>query len=140
MEIPVIDLSELKGEKRSQTMALLDQACEKWGCFQVKIIFHCLILFLIICNLNTKYIYAVKSMQIKNHGVYAELMDKVKQLVNTHYEQNLKQRYYESDIAKGLECKDGQTSSNVDWESSFFICHRPKSNMETIENLPKDFW
>ena len=37
MEIPVIDFNELQGEKRGQTMALLDQACEKWGCFQVEI-------------------------------------------------------------------------------------------------------
>ena len=36
MEIPVIDLDELHGEKRSKTMALLHEACEKWGFFQVK--------------------------------------------------------------------------------------------------------
>jgi aminocyclopropanecarboxylate oxidase len=34
MEIPVIDFNELNGEKRSKTMALLHQACEKWGFFQ----------------------------------------------------------------------------------------------------------
>ena len=38
MEIPVIDFDELDGEKRSKTMALLHEACERWGCFQVKII------------------------------------------------------------------------------------------------------
>jgi aminocyclopropanecarboxylate oxidase len=36
MEIPVIDLSQLEGENRSKTMALLHQACEKWGFFQVQ--------------------------------------------------------------------------------------------------------
>jgi isopenicillin N synthase-like dioxygenase len=36
MEIPVIDFNELNGEKRSNTMALLHQACEKWGFFKVK--------------------------------------------------------------------------------------------------------
>lgn len=65
-------------------------------------------------------------------------MEKVKHLVNTHYEQNLKQHFYESEIAKRLESKGH--ASDVDWESSFFIWHRPVSNMEQIENLPKDFW
>ncbi|XP_030485426.2 1-aminocyclopropane-1-carboxylate oxidase 1 [Cannabis sativa] len=108
MEIPVIDFDELDGKKRSNTMAQLHEACEKWGCFQ-----------------------------IKNHGIDEKLMEKVKHLVNTHYEENLKQEFYESQVAKRLEIK-GHTS-DVDWESSFFIWHRPVSNMEQIENLPKDF-
>lgn len=36
MEIPVIDFGEINGEERSKTMALLHQACEQWGFFQVK--------------------------------------------------------------------------------------------------------
>ena len=32
----MIDFNELNGEKRSNTMALLHQACEKWGFFKVK--------------------------------------------------------------------------------------------------------
>lgn len=35
MEIPVIDFSELGSEKRGETMALLHEACEKWGFFMV---------------------------------------------------------------------------------------------------------
>ncbi|PON45455.1 Oxoglutarate/iron-dependent dioxygenase [Trema orientale] len=108
MEIPVIDFNELDGEQKSKTMALLHEACEKWGCFL-----------------------------IKNHGIDKKLMEKVKHLVNTHYEENLKQQFYESEIAKRLESK-GHTP-DVDWESSFFIWHRPVSNMEQIENLPKGF-
>ncbi|KAK3438996.1 hypothetical protein EUGRSUZ_C03652 [Eucalyptus grandis] len=34
MEIPMIDLSELGGENRSKTLAILHHACEKWGCFK----------------------------------------------------------------------------------------------------------
>ncbi|KAK3439000.1 hypothetical protein EUGRSUZ_C03656 [Eucalyptus grandis] len=34
MEIPMIDLSELGGENRSKTLAILHRACEKWGCFK----------------------------------------------------------------------------------------------------------
>ncbi|KAL5572497.1 hypothetical protein UlMin_022094 [Ulmus minor] len=105
MEIPMIDFDKLDGEKRIQTMALLHQSCERWGCFQ-----------------------------IKNHGIDAKLMEKVKHLVNTYYEENLKQQFYESEIAKRLG-----SASDVDWESSFFIWHRPVSNMERIKDLPKDF-
>ena len=79
-------------------------------------------------------------MQIKNHGIDTELMERVKELVNTHYEQNLKQQFYESEIAKRLESEGLASSGDVDWESSFFIWHRPDSNMETIDNLPKNFW
>lgn len=35
MEVPLIDFEKLDGEKRSETMALLHQACEKGGFFQV---------------------------------------------------------------------------------------------------------
>lgn len=45
MEIPVVDFNELNGEKRSKTMALLHQACEKWGFFQVKKITSCVLYF-----------------------------------------------------------------------------------------------
>ncbi|KAF2285150.1 hypothetical protein GH714_038837 [Hevea brasiliensis] len=60
MEIPVIDFSEFNGENRSKMMGLLHEACEKWGFFQVE-----------------------------NHGIDKELMEKVKQLVNSHYESNI---------------------------------------------------
>ncbi|KAB5552588.1 hypothetical protein DKX38_009899 [Salix brachista] len=104
MEIPVIDLSQLEGENRSKTMALLHEACEKWGFFQVE-----------------------------NHGLEKKLMDKVKQLVNAHYEENLKESFYESETVKGLVNK-----CDIDWESSFFIWHRPASNINDIHNLSEN--
>ncbi|CAK9173991.1 unnamed protein product [Ilex paraguariensis] len=107
MEIPVIDFNELDGEKRSKTMALLHQACEKWGFFQ-----------------------------IENHGIDKELMDKVKQLVNQHYEENMKKRFYDSEIPKSVE-NTGNTT-NIDWESTFFIWHRPNSNIHEITSLSED--
>ncbi|KAM0969774.1 hypothetical protein EV1_017743 [Malus domestica] len=106
MEIPVIDFNELNGEARSKTMALLDQACEKWGFFQVE-----------------------------NHGIDKKLMDKVKQLINEYYEENLRASFYKSEIAKSL---DQEVTSKVDWESSFFIWHRPTSNIEGIPNFSED--
>lgn len=75
-------------------------------------------------------------MQIENHGIDKELMEKVKHLVNSHYEENLKERFYESEIAKALENKGN--NSDIDWESSFFIWHRPTSNIDEIANLSED--
>ncbi|XP_059634843.1 1-aminocyclopropane-1-carboxylate oxidase 1 [Cornus florida] len=105
MEIPVIDFQELDGEKRSETMALLHEACEKWGFFQ-----------------------------IENHGIDAALMEKVKQLVNQHYEESMKESFYKSETAKSLEKKS--LTTNTDWESTFFIRHRPNSNINDFTNLP----
>lgn len=108
MEIPVIDFKKLEGESRKETMALLHQACEKWGCFM-----------------------------IENHNIDIELMAKVKALVNQHYEQSMKDRFYNSDIVKRLE--DKEIMRNIDWESTFFIWHRPASNINEFANLPVDF-
>ncbi|KDP33817.1 hypothetical protein JCGZ_07388 [Jatropha curcas] len=108
MEIPVIDFSEFNGENRSKMMATLHEACEKWGFFL-----------------------------IENHEIDRELMEKVKQLVNSHYEENLKKRFYESEIAKRLNNKGN--ASDIDWESTYFIWHRPTSNIHEIPNLPEGF-
>ncbi|XP_010262178.1 PREDICTED: 1-aminocyclopropane-1-carboxylate oxidase 1-like [Nelumbo nucifera] len=108
MDIPVVDFNGLNGEKRSETMALLHQACEKWGFFQVV-----------------------------NHGVDGELMEKVKQLVNKHYDKCTKESFYESEIAKGLESRG--VTSDVDWETTFFIWHRPTSNIDEFKDLSKEF-
>lgn len=89
-------------------MALLHQACEKWGCFM-----------------------------IENHGIDKKQMDNVKSLVNQHYENNMKDSFYKSEIVKIME--DSGITRNIDWESAFFIWHRPESNIDKFDNLPKDF-
>ncbi|KAK6941400.1 Isopenicillin N synthase-like, Fe(2+) 2OG dioxygenase domain [Dillenia turbinata] len=104
MEIPTIDFSKLSCESRSETMALLDHACEKWGFFQ-----------------------------IENHGINKDLMEKVKHLVNMHYEEKMKKHFYDSNLAKELEKKS--LTSNEDWESTFFIWHRPTSNVNDFTDL-----
>ena len=43
IKFPVIDLSKLNGEERDQTMALIDDACQNWGFFEV---FVSLLLFI----------------------------------------------------------------------------------------------
>ncbi|XVF35001.1 hypothetical protein REPUB_Repub18cG0107200 [Reevesia pubescens] len=107
MQIPVIDLAEIHGEKRSKTMALLHEACEKWGFFQVD-----------------------------SPGIDKKLMEKVKQLVNSYYDENLKENFYESEIVKSL--KNNENTSNMDWESTFFIWHHPKSNIKEIQNISEE--
>ncbi|KAI3856067.1 hypothetical protein MKW92_048329 [Papaver armeniacum] len=93
MEIPVIDLEGLSDNLKSETMELLHQACENWGFFQVT-----------------------------NHGINVELMDKVKKLVNLHYEECMKRS------------RDAPAVDS-DWESSYFIWHRPKAMFDESINL-----
>lgn len=81
--------------------------------------------------------YIAWYLQVENHGIDKKLMDKVKQLINEYYEENLKESFYKSEIAKSL---DQEVTSKVDWESSFFIWHRPTSNIERIPNFSEDHW
>lgn len=103
MEIPVIDLGGLSGgeEQRSWTMARLHEACKDWGFFWVE-----------------------------NHGVDAALMDEVKRFVYGHYEEHLEAKFYASNVARNLPAEDGggEPSDEVDWESTYFIQHRPRNN------------
>ncbi|KAI3495758.1 hypothetical protein L1887_38104 [Cichorium endivia] len=103
----MIDFSKLEGEERSETMALLHDACEKWGFFQ-----------------------------IENHGVNKELMEKVKKLVNQHYEENMEKSFYNSEIVKTVENKNGTT--DIDWESTFFLWHRPINKINECTNLSEE--
>ncbi|RDX87725.1 1-aminocyclopropane-1-carboxylate oxidase 1 [Mucuna pruriens] len=107
MAIPLIDFCTLNGEKRGETMALLHEACQKWGLFR-----------------------------IENHEVDKTLMEKVKQLINIYYEENLKESFYQSEIVKSLEKK--LNTSDTDWESAFFIWHLPISNIKKIPNFSKE--
>ncbi|XP_057968430.1 1-aminocyclopropane-1-carboxylate oxidase 1-like [Malania oleifera] len=108
MEIPVIDFNKLDGDKRREGMALLHDACQNCGFFMVE-----------------------------NHGVDKELMEKVKKLVNLHYEESMKDSFYMSEFAKGLD-KRGSPSNAADWESTFFISHRPTSNINEFTNLSEE--
>jgi len=77
-------------------------------------------------------------VQIENHEIDKNLMEKVKELINIHYEENLKEGFYQSEIAKTLEKK--QNTSDIDWESAFFIWHRPTSNIKKITNISQELW
>lgn len=59
-------------------------------------------------------------------------MEKVKNMINSHYEEHLKEKFYKSEMVKALS--EGKTS-DADWESSFFIWHKPTSNIYKIRNI-----
>ncbi|KQK08434.1 1-aminocyclopropane-1-carboxylate oxidase 1 [Brachypodium distachyon] len=122
MEIPVIDLSGLgngDATERSQTLARLHEACKDWGFFWVE-----------------------------NHGVDGALMEEVKSFVHSHYEEQLKDEFYASDLAKDLHAAaagrpEDQDSSNkhvsdqaVDWETAYFVRHHPNSNVADFPEIP----
>lgn len=131
MEIPVIDFSELESEKRGETMALLHEACEKWGFFMVMDDLNLSV------HINSNTNVFVCYLQIENHDIDKGLMEKVKLLMNTHYEHNMKHNFHSSDTAKILG--RNQFIKDQDWESSFFVCHRPHSNINSFTTLSADF-
>lgn len=77
-----------------------------------------------------------KHLQIENHGIDKQLLESVKDLVNQHYEENLRDNFYDSDIAKLLEKDNTKT---IDWETTFFIRHHPNSNIDELPNISQEF-
>lgn len=65
-------------------------------------------------------------------------MEKVKEMVNGYYDENLKEKFYESEMSKSLNKEE--KISDMDWESTFFIWHRPNSNINQIPNITKQLW
>lgn len=65
-------------------------------------------------------------------------MEKVKQLVNLYYEENLKERFFKSEVIARLAA-DKEKPAEIDWESSFFVRHRPISNIAEILDLSNEF-
>ena len=50
IKFPVVDLSKLIGEERDQTMALINDACENWGFFEVQAYMWLYLAFLSLCT------------------------------------------------------------------------------------------
>lgn len=84
--------------------------------------------------------FTCRKCQVENHGISKKLTDKVKELVNKHYEDILKERFYESELAKELGSRSHTELSDVDWESSFFVRHPPNPNINDITNLTEELW
>ncbi|XP_047335032.1 1-aminocyclopropane-1-carboxylate oxidase-like [Impatiens glandulifera] len=109
---PVVDMEKLKGEDREATMALIKDACENWGFFE-----------------------------LVHHSIPIELMDKVEKLNKEHYKQSMESRFKELTAAKALHHHDQlQTEvTDMDWETTFFIRHLPNSNIFEIPDLEDEY-
>jgi hypothetical protein len=72
--------------------------------------------------------------------VDAPLMDEVKRFVYGHYEEHLEAKFYASALAMDLEAAtrgdtDEKPSDEVDWESTYFIQHHPKTNVADFPEI-----
>nr|XP_009400531.2 PREDICTED: 1-aminocyclopropane-1-carboxylate oxidase 1 [Musa acuminata subsp. malaccensis] len=108
MEVPVIDLAEFESEERSKAMSRFHQVCGNWGFFWVE-----------------------------NHGVAVALMEEMKRHVYSHYDKCLKERFYDSELAKGLGPQTD--AAEVDWETTYFVQHQPESSTEDDLGLGVEF-
>lgn len=73
-----------------------------------------------------------------NHGISVELMDTVQRLNKEHYKKCMEQRFKEMVASKGLEAVQNEIN-DLDWESTFFISHLPRSNISDIPDLEDDY-
>lgn len=99
-------MKKLEGEERGAAMDLLHDACENWGFFEVL-----------------------------NHGIAHELMDEVEKLTKEHYEKCREKRFREFANRAIEEGSNGKDTSNMDWESTFFLRHLPVSNISDLPDL-----
>ncbi|XP_020265518.1 1-aminocyclopropane-1-carboxylate oxidase-like [Asparagus officinalis] len=106
---PTINMEELNGKKREVAMGILHDACENWGFFEVM-----------------------------NHGISHEFMDKVERLTKDHYNNRREQRFKEF-ASQALEKGEELDTSNMDWESTFFLRHLPESNIHEIPDLTDEY-
>nr|ARB05681.1 1-aminocyclopropane-1-carboxylate oxidase [Morinda citrifolia] len=106
---PIINMGKLNGEERAATMEVINDACENWGFFEVL-----------------------------NHGISTEFMDTVERLTKEHYKKVMEQRFKEMVQSTGLNAV--QTEINdLDWESTFFLRHRPVSNISEVPDLDEEY-
>ncbi|XP_020265519.1 1-aminocyclopropane-1-carboxylate oxidase 1-like [Asparagus officinalis] len=106
---PIINMEELNGENRGLAMGILRDACENWGFFEVM-----------------------------NHGISHEFMDKVEKLTKDHYKKCMERRFKEF-ASQTLEKGEEVDTSNMDWESTFFLRHLPKPNVHEIPDLNDEY-
>ncbi|XP_010493627.1 PREDICTED: 1-aminocyclopropane-1-carboxylate oxidase 3 [Camelina sativa] len=109
IKFPIIDLSKLNGEERDQTMTLIDDACRKWGFFE-----------------------------LVNHGLPYDLMDNVERMTKEHYKKHMEQKFKEMLRSKGLDTLETEVE-DVDWESTFYLRHLPQSNLYDIPDMSDEY-
>ncbi|KAK4714109.1 hypothetical protein R3W88_020016 [Solanum pinnatisectum] len=106
---PIINLENLNGDERSNTLEMIKDACENWGFFE-----------------------------LVNHGIPHEVMDTVEKLTKGHYKKCMEQRFKELVASKGLEAVQAEVT-DLDWESTFFLRHLPVSNISQVPDLDDEY-
>ncbi|VVA91053.1 unnamed protein product [Arabis nemorensis] len=109
IKFPVIDLSKLNGEERDQTMALIDDACQNWGFFE-----------------------------LLNHGIPYDLMDNIEKMTKEHYKKFMERKFKEMLRSKGLDILETEVE-DIDWESTFYLHHLPQSNLYNIPDMSDEY-
>ncbi|XP_011047191.1 PREDICTED: 1-aminocyclopropane-1-carboxylate oxidase [Populus euphratica] len=109
MEFPVISMEKLNGEERAATMEKIKDACENWGFFE-----------------------------LLNHGISHELLDTVERMTKEHYKKCMEQRFKELVASKALDGVQTEIK-DMDWESTFYLRHLPKSNIAEIPDLDDEY-
>lgn len=101
---------ERAGEReRNATMEKIKDACENWGFFE-----------------------------LVNHSIPVEMLDTVERMTKEHYSKCMEQKFKEMVASKGLESAESEMN-DVDWESTFFLRHRPVSNISEIPDLDDEY-
>nr|AGB13770.1 ACC oxidase [Oncidium hybrid cultivar] len=108
LSFPVINMELLEGSRGPETKALLRDACENWGFFE-----------------------------LLNHGISQELMSQVETVNKEHYRRFREHRFKEF-AAQTLNSGEKFNAGDLDWESTFFLRHLPTSNISQIPDLDED--
>lgn len=107
---PLIDMAKLNGEERDAGMKILQDACQNWGFFE-----------------------------LLNHGISLEMMDEVERLTKAHYKKCMELRFQEFANKTLEDGTKGADTSNLDWESTFFLRHLPVSNISEVPDLDEHY-
>ncbi|CAH2062617.1 unnamed protein product, partial [Thlaspi arvense] len=108
---PVINMEKLNGEERGDTMALIKDACENWGFFE-----------------------------LVNHRIPHEMMDALERMTKEHYRKCMEQRFKELVASKGLEAArlrsptwTGRAPSS--FATSLSVCQKTRGAAEELLDL-----
>jgi aminocyclopropanecarboxylate oxidase len=77
-------------------------------------------------------------LQLINHSIPHEFMDKVERLAKEHYKKCMEERFKELVASKALEGVEAEVN-DMDWESTFHVRHLPHSNLSEIPDLEDEY-
>ncbi|KAL9453729.1 hypothetical protein AB3S75_009353 [Citrus x aurantiifolia] len=106
---PVISLENINGAERAAILEKINEACEKWGFFE-----------------------------LVNHGIEPEFMDTVERLTKAHYRKCMEQRFKELVASRALEGIQTEVN-DMDWESTFYVRHLPQSTINEVPDLDEEY-